>query len=424
MRHRLALGLVFLLAGWPLPGWAQGSGDAVRDLGEKVQVLTEEIQRLKEKLVLPEAPAFEGAYGLGPSAARVYGVKQGVSLAGYGEAYYRKRVGDRDEGKDTSDFLRFVLYAGYRFTDRILFNSELEVEHATTGKNYQGKSGSVALEFAYLDFFLTDPFNIRAGMVLVPLGFINEIHEPTTFHGVNRPEVERVIIPTTWRKNGLGVFGKLGATVDYRLYVVNGMNGAKFSAQGIRGGRQKGGRVLAEDLAVTGRVDWSPVSGLLVGGAFFAGNAGQGQRFDGEALDIFTTLMEVHAQYRRKGLALRALGVWGRIGDADKLSAAKGEAIGSRNYGWYVEAAYDVLPHFRPETGQSLSPFVRYERYDTQARVPAGFVADGTNDITAVTAGLTYKPIPQVAIKADYRNLNPRTGRVADEFNLGIAYAF
>ncbi len=424
MTRGMVAGFLLLLAELLLPVMASGAEDKVRVLERKIQVLTEEVQSLKEKLVLPELPKYEGAYGLGPSSAKVYGIKQGVSLAGYGEAYYRRLVSDRGEGKDTSDFYRFVLYAGYRFTDRILFNSEFEIEHAATGKNFQGKSGSVAIEFAYLDFFLRDDFNIRAGLVLVPMGFVNELHEPTTFHGVYRPEVEQKIIPSTWRKNGVGAFGTIGSSVDYRIYLVNGMNGYKFSAGGIRDGRQKGGRVLAEDLALTGRLDWSPTTGLLLGGAFFAGNSGQNQTFNGESLDIFTTLIEAHAEYRRKGLAVRLLGVRGSIGDAGKLSEARGETIGSQNYGWYIETAYDVLPLFRPDTAQYLAPFIRYERYDTQYRVPAGFTASGEYDTTTTTVGITYKPIPQVAIKADYRNLDSASAPKADEFNVGFAYAF
>lgn len=424
MKKWMAVWLLAVLAGLALPVWAVEAEDRDQVLEQKVQVLTEEIQRLKEKIILPEGPRYEGAYGLGPSSARVYGIKQGVSLAGYGEAYYRRLVSDRGDGKDTSDFLRYVLYAGYRFTDRILFNSEFEIEHAATGKNFQGKSGSVAIEFAYLDFFIRDAFNIRTGLVLVPMGFVNELHEPTTFHGVYRPEVEQKIIPSTWRKNGVGAFGKIGSTVDYRIYLVNGMNGGKFSAEGIRSGRQKGGRVLAEDMALTGRLDWSPTTGLLLGGAFFAGNSGQNQTFNGESLDIFTTLFEAHAEYRRRGLAVRVLGVRGSIGDAGKLSAAKGETIGAQNYGWYVETAYDVLPLFRTETAQYLAPFIRYERYNTQSRVPEGFTASGKYDVTVTTMGLTYKPIPQVAIKADYRNIDSASAPKADELNIGIAYAF
>ncbi|NOZ24893.1 MAG: hypothetical protein GXO94_02220 [Nitrospirae bacterium] len=425
MKRRAAAGLLLILAGLVLPDSAPGAGDnRTQLLEQKVQVLVEEVQSLKEQLILPEAPEYEGAYGLGPSAARVYGIRQGVSLAGYGEAYYRRILSDKGDAKDTSDFYRFVLYAGYRFTDRIIFNSEFEIEHAATGKNFQGKSGSVAVEFAYLDFFFSDPFNVRAGLVLVPMGFVNELHEPTTFHGVYRPDVEQKIIPSTWRKNGLGVFGTIGSGVDYRIYVVNGMNGYKFSAGGIRNGRQKGGRVLAEDLAVTGRLDWSPTPGILLGGAFFAGNSGQDQTFNGESLDIPTTLLEAHAEYRRRGLAVRVLGVKGSIGDAGRLSAATGETIGSQNYGWYIETAYDVMPLIRPETTRYLAPFIRYEHYNTQYRVPAGFTASGEYDVTTTTVGLTYKPIPQVAIKADYRNVDSESARKADEFNLGIAYAF
>jgi phosphoenolpyruvate synthase/pyruvate phosphate dikinase len=398
----------------------------------KTGILAEELEAIKSRFILPETVEYKSLYGLGPAASKVYQVPRGLSLGGYGETNLRLFVdNDTDKDKNVFDFVRFVTYIGYKFTDRIILNSEIEFEHATTSSTVSTSGGSVSVEFAYLDFLLLDPLNVRAGLVLIPMGFINELHEPTTFLGNIRPEVEQRIIPTTWRENGAGFFGTLLPGLEYRTYVVNSLNAKGFSSASDRAARQLGNRAFAEDFAWTGRLDYTPIPGLLVGGSFFWGNTGQDQQFAGQKIDAPFTLYEFHGQYRYRGLQFRALFAQGHIGDAAILSqdlVSRGQAangpISSRIVGGYVEAGYDILPLFLPETTQSLSPFVRFERFDTQADVPAGFTAAKVNDVALYTLGLSYKPIPNVVLKLDYRNFNPEAGQIADEVNIGFGFIF
>jgi hypothetical protein len=230
-------------------------------LRRQIEALTREIEelRLGEEVVVA---ADTGLYGFGPAASKVYRTTQGVSIGGYGEALYENFSDLTEDGNpsgktDQIDFLRAVFYFGYKFNDRLLFNSEIELEHASTSQ-----SGSVSVEFAYLDYRATNLLGVRGGLVLIPMGFINELHEPPTFLGTERPETEQRIIPTTWRENGVGVFGEAGGFV-YRGYLVNGLDAvgggsskaAGFSAAGLRGGRQKGSkaspRILPASLAST-----------------------------------------------------------------------------------------------------------------------------------------------------------------------------
>jgi hypothetical protein len=173
-------------------------------------------------------------------------------------------------------------------------------------------------------------------------------------------------------------------------------------------------------------LDYSPtlVPGLLVGASAFLGNSGQDEEFADQRPDVFTQLYEGHLQWRYRGFEFRALGAWGHIDDAEVLSAAKGETIGEENFGWYVETAYDVMPLIWPGTTQYLAPFFRYERFDTLAEVPVGFPDDPNLDREIFQGGISYKPIPNVVIKADYRNFDAEEGEVADEFNLGLGFIF
>jgi hypothetical protein len=404
--------------------------DEVAQLRRTVGVLAEEVERLRTEVVVPEEPELKSAYGLGPAASKVYGIGRGLSIGGYAEGYYRNFIGDADRTDlDRSDMLRMVMYLGYKFSDRILFNTEIEFEHATTSANFEGDSGDVSVEFATLDFLMHPSMNLRTGLLLVPMGFVNEIHEPPYFFGTQRPEAERRIIPTTWRENGAGIFGRLGESLEYRAYVVNGLKAEDFSSSGLRGGRQKGNRTLAEDIAFVGRVDFTPYPGLLVGGSYYTGDSGQDRQVAGRPLpDARTSIWEAHAQYQHGGLHLRGLYTQAHVSDAGTLSAVLGVAanqpVARKMIGGYAEIAYDVMPLLFPNSEMSLSPFFRFEYLDTQKDIPSGFSRDRGARKRLFVPGLSFKPHPNVVLKLDYRNIDDFEGEDADELNVGFGVAF
>jgi hypothetical protein len=397
----------------------------VKNLEHKTNVLSQEVEKLRTNLVIPEQAKYKSAYGLGPAASKVYSVGRGLSIGGYGEGIYQANVGDKGDAKDTADLERAVLYVGYKFTDNILFNSEIEFEHASTGEGDEEK-GEVSVEFASLDFFIDPIVNARAGLVLMPMGLINRIHEPLFYFGNHRPEVEQRIIPSTWREMGAGLFGAITPNLTYTAYVVNGLDAKGFSSDGIAEGRGGGSNAKAENFGYVARMDYTPevLPGLTVGGSAYVGNAGQNQSFAGQKANVFTQLYDAHVQWKYRGLEFRALGSWGHINNAGLLSAEKGETIGSENYGWYTEVGYDILPLLMPTTTQYLAPFFRYEKLNTIAKAPEGFANDPTKDWQIFQVGLQYKPIPNVVLKADYRNFTAKQGPLADDFNLGFGFIF
>jgi hypothetical protein len=396
----------------------------VQELERRIDLLAAEIEKQRTGGAV-EADTTAGVYGFAPAASKVYRTAKGVSIGGYGEAVYENYARENQSGSasgrtDQFDFVRQILYVGYKFSDRILFNSELEFEHASTGKG-----GEASVEFGYLDLKLSDRVGVRAGMLLVPMGFLNELHEPPIFHGARRPEVEQAILPSTWRENGAGVFGSTGP-FEWRAYAVASLQSGGFTAAGIRGGRQSGARSKAEDLAFTARADFTGVGGLLLGAALFTGGTGQDAIQDGLAIGGRLTLVDVHAQYERRGLQLRALYVRGSLDDVALINLKNGltgsRSVGEAQYGFYVQAAYDVLA--RRAGRWSLTPFVRYERLDTQDDVPAGFVADPANDRTAWTAGAGVKPLPNVVFKADYQWFRNAAQTGVGQLNLALGYLF
>ena len=409
----------------------KGAGDErMEELARRIDVVAEELDRLRGREVEALAPGEDDAAlrrkGLAPSAGRVYRIERGVSIGGYGEMLYENFDARTDAGAPSSrtdrfDLKRLIAYLGYKFNDRVLFNSEIEYEHAVAG---DGEPGEVAIEQAFVDFLVDPRVNIRAGMILVPVGFINEIHEPTTFPSTDRPQVERNVIPTTWRELGAGVVGTSGR-VSWRAYLSTSLDAAGFSSSGgIRGGRQSGAKARAEDFALSGRVDVDLAPGLIVGASVFAGRTGQGRTSPGgAAIGGDMTLRELHAEWTYHGLRARGLLVTIDLDDAELISDLVGEPVGSQMSGWYLEAGWDVLSNRGGE--QELIPFMRYESFDTLDELPAAFAGMGLDGHrTVTTLGVVYKPIPQVAIKTDYSNFDDAAGTAVDQWNVALGFVF
>jgi len=440
MRHlkKLTLALsIFLMAS----SQANALETDISEIKKQIEVLTEEMEKFKLGAVAE--PKYESFFGLGPAASKVYGIDKGLSIGGYGEVVYSNY--QDSSKKDFADAYRFIPYIGYKFNDWIIMNTELEFEHAgiknvgkdtTDPKLGQDRQPEVYIEFSYLDFLLSKPFNLRTGLVLMPVGIINEFHEPTVYHGVSRPEVETNIIPSTWRELGVMAYGEPVENLTYKVALINGLRADLFSKSGwIRAGRQQGAEANADVAAVVVNVNYEVIPGLSVGGSYYRGEAASGKGGDSDTAtgqkEGDVNLFDLHADFRCKGLELRGLYAAGKL-DANETLKATG--IGKEVGGWYLQLAYDIFHLIKPGTEMSLSPFLRYEQYNTNKEVFSG-TPDPTLDITVTTFGVGFKPHPNVVIKADYQwkdteSDNPegtasgQDSNKIDQFNLGIGFIF
>lgn len=381
-----------LMVALATPAWAvedREGGEAVSR--EDVEELREDLDQTRERL----DAAIDMLEARDKGEAR-----QRVHIGGYGELHYNNLEDENgDEVKEEIDFHRFVLFFGYDFTSDIRFVSEVELEHALAG---EGKEGEVELEQAYVEFDLNDRHRARGGLFLVPVGIINQTHEPPTFYGVERNRVESEIIPTTWWESGAALNGSLGSGVSYDLAMHSGLAVDPMTFE-IRGGRQKSSEADAEDPAYTAGLRWRGVPGLEVGGAVqYQRDITQSMGMD----EAPALLSEAHVDYRRDRLGLRALYArWDIDGDDAEMLGA------DEQYGWYVE------PSVRP--CEQVGLFVRYSEWDTTA----GGGAESKVEETSL--GVNYWPHPQVVLKADYQwqTDNADDGE-ENGFNLGIGYQF
>ena len=407
------------------PALAEDPEPTLEELAEKVEVLTEEIRHAREEAVLPETDEeLKSWYGMGPAASKVYSKTSGLSIGGYAEYFVQIPTGT-DGSERRGDMLRMVPYLGYKFNDKILMNTEIEIEHGSTEANLSGEEGAVSIEFCYLDFLLSEAANVRAGNLLMPVGFLNEMHEPPFYWGNARPEIEQRIIPTTWHELGVGLHGAIASTVSYRGYLVNGLNARGFDDTGIREGRQGGTEPLFEDIAGVFALRIEPGPALSLGGSIYGGQSAQNQEFSGEEIRGTTILTEGHVEVRAGGFKGRALYARTFIDDADEIAAELGTLVPESQWGNYVEAGYDLATLFDDPPMSSMFLWSRFEIYDLQMDVPLGFAKDDALDANSVTIGLDVKPHPNVVLKLDaVIQDNEADAPVTNPVRLGAGFVF
>lgn len=393
-----------------------GNAVAATSVEEKIEILQQEIEALKDQVAKSEGVSKAGSTN---------SFADKTTLGGYGELHYNNFQGNVPTGetraKDDIDFHRFVLFFGHRFNEWISLKSELELEHSNTENG-----GAVELEQAYLDFNFSEKMNAKAGIFLMPLGFLNETHEPPTFFGVERNFVETRIIPSTWWEAGVSLYGEIAPGWKYQTGITSNLDAKDFNSfatKGVREARQNVSNASAENIAFHGRLDYSGLPGLTVGASVVSGNTGQDNSTLNGA-DARLTLWDLHARYNVDKLDLRALYTQGNLSDADQINTAFAgveNEVASRFYGWYAEAAYHVWKN----GDHDLAPFIRYEKWDTQADIPSNISRNVASSNDVWTVGANYWPHPQVVLKADYQKLDKPDGDKGDKrLNLGLGYMF
>ncbi len=370
----------------------------IASLRSQLDASGEELQETNLRL---EATADLVEETVSGSSARTHWTDR-TSLGGYAEMHYNNLENDLEGGEDQEemDFHRFVLFLGHEFSDRTRFFSEIELEHSLAG---DGKPGEVELEQAYIEHDLALDHRLKAGLFLMPVGILNETHEPDTFFGVERNNVEKNIIPTTWWEGGLAVSGEILPGFSYDATVTSGL-GLDTDEWKIRDGRQKVAEAKASDLAYTGRLKYTGIAGLEVAASMqYQEDLYQGGL--GEAVDaiLFTT----HATYQAGGFGLRALLARWDIDDGIELV----QEGANEQEGWYIEPSYRF--------GRKLGLFARYSEWDNQA----GSSID--SEFQQWDVGVNYWLEENVVFKFDYITQDaPADKSEFDGFNLGVGWSF
>ena len=342
-------------------------------------------------------------------------INSGVTVGGYGEIIYNQPEGENG----TLDVHRLVMLLGYKFNDKVQFVTEIEYEHVK----------EVFVEQAFLQYSLTDNINLRGGLMLVPMGIVNEYHEPTTFNGVDRPSVDHDIIPSTWREIGLGVSGRINsASLRYQAYLFNGfrsVNGDNVlgGKSGLRNGRQKGSESTINTPNLSAKLDYYGLLGLRLGlSGYFGRTQAEDDVQDIDGADVGISMLGFDARYAYQRFTARGQFIYVSISDTENYNNLYNTDLGSALQGWYLEGAYNLLPL---EKQQQLFAFARYSEYDTHASVVNALIKNKSYDRDEWTFGLSYKLAPGAVVKADYQIKGDATAADAkNQLNLGIGVWF
>jgi len=362
-------------------------------------------------------------------------------LSGYGSAFYQR---DSKQKTASLNLERAVLFVGHQFNSKISFFSEVEIENAKV----DASGGEVALEQAYLKFNLNSSQYITAGLFLPRIGLLNENHLPVNFNGVERPIVEQLIIPSTWRELGIGFYGRSKKLpLNYSVAIFNGLSSANFKhGTGLRDGRFEGRNATANNLAITAAVQYYYKDFTFQVSGYAGGSNGLNKlRSDSLQLSsgIFgmpVYLAEADFRWAKNGWSAKALGSFISFNNATTINKAFANNISKSMYGAYAEIGYDLFTGNTKMANQQLIAFARFEKLDLNASIPSNAIYDGTLKQQHIIAGFSYLPIQNVVIKLDVRIqhtgaenpalvINPSPVKVPYQqnnsfINLGIGYSF
>ena len=367
------------------------------------QQLGQQNQQLEETQVQIAATA-DALDTVSSGTAQLASWAERTQIGGYAEHHYNHQ----EDGDDQVDAHRWVLFFGHQFSDNLRMFSEFELEHSLAG---EGEPGEVELEQAYIEYDFADNHSVQIGQFLVPVGILNETHEPDTFFGVERNKVEAEIIPSTWWETGVMVRGEITEGLSYNAAVHSGLSvQAKFDEDTgmmlddsfrIRSGRQKSAEANAEDLAFTGRIKYTGIPGLELATTYQHQQditQGDSAFSEGASADLW----EAHAIYQTERFGLRAL-----YADWD-IDSDEAEMLNVDNLdGWYVEPSFKL--------NEKLGVFVRYSEYERADKIDTEF--------EAWDYGVNYWIHPRVVLKADYTD-TVGDGDEADALNLGVGWSF
>ncbi|MFT5724763.1 MAG: hypothetical protein ACI9JN_001885 [Bacteroidia bacterium] len=372
----------------------------------------------------------DSVYNTKNSAQTLLSSKSGnLLMAAYGEVHYNQGIQSGNIQNGNLDMHREVLLFGYKFNTRTSFITEIEIEHIN----------EVYLEQGFLNYQLKPWINLQGGLLLIPMGIVNEYHEPTTFNGVERPTIDNVLVPSTWREIGAGFTGNLpNQSLRYQIFAVNGPLGYDGAARlkgksPIRSARQKGAKAAMRQPDLSAKVNYYGVRGLNIGAAIYMGTT-ESSLFSNVATDsisqmakadssvVGVTMVGLDYRYSKKNFESRGQMIYGAFSNTSAFNQFATSDLGSASYGYYLECGYNISKLLRMK--QKFVPFVRYSNYNTHFETTSETTENPTFEKTIVTTGLTFYLDKSFVAKADYQYSLDGNDKTSNQFNLGLGFWF
>jgi len=357
-----------------------------------------------------------------------------AQVGGYAQIDYNQEIDGPTQNNGKLDVHRLILFLGHKFSDKTSFFSEIEFEHVK----------EVYVEQAFLEHKINDWINFRGGLLLVPMSIINEYHEPPTFNGVERPNLNKYITPTTWRELGAGFSGTVrSASINYQAYIMNGFKsysnsqGVLRGQDGLRKGRQKGAEsFVSGNPNFAGKVSYYGLSNLNIGLSLYSGKT-QSDLYDGlhkndditkamaDSSVIGINMLELDYRYKKGAFTSRGELIYSTMNNTEAYNTFTGQDLGSSMFGYYGEIGYNLLANI-DNINDELHIFTRYEQYFTHNTTAGDLKINKAYNRNDIVAGLHFKPSDRATFKADIQFTNNQNdpSKYVRILNLGVGAWF
>ncbi|WP_333662991.1 porin [Chishuiella changwenlii] len=397
--------------------------DSIPDLAITSQedTITKETEKFK----------FQQQPGLGLAASKIFFSKKRWSISGFGEFNYvpLQKKSSTDLGDlelSYSGLYRYSTFFGYRITDKLIWNSEFMMEFLHDNSN---KTHHEIMVEAYFDYLWKDYLKARVGFYPITIGYVNNNDEPVMFYSVNRSEVERIIVPSTWIEFGAMFYGNISKDWSYAFGLSQGLISKKYlSGTWIRQGREM--RIAQpKSIAINPQINYTGVKNLTLSASGYYGNSGQGEKVEiaGKEVELKSkiNLTTAYAKYDWNNFRFVTVGVYGELGDTEKIyqltqddNGSNGQVLGKNVYGYLFEVGCDILPYIR-KTGtikhkknfffdnheMKFSLFSRYERLNTHHKIHPDLrnLERVENNLNIWTFGFNFNTKENIVFKANYQ---------------------
>lgn len=391
----------------------------------------QEADSTKKEII--EQLTYKQQPGLAMAASKIFFAEKRWSVSGFGEANWVNYQGDKNINSGDielfyTNLYRYAMFFGYRFSDKIIWNSEAQIEYLHDGTR---ESRTEFIIEAFLDFLFSKAIKARIGFYPLTIGYVNNNDEPVMFYSVNRSEVERLIIPSSWIELGALLYGNITNDLSYAVGLSQGVNAQHFlGGTWIRQGREIRFDI-PKALSINPQLTYTGFENVTLSTSAYIGNSGQGKTIikDGVETDVKAriNLYTGYFKFEKDNLRFVSIGALGRLSETENIFhltetlEGEGQVLGRKTYGYLAELGYDFLPLIRGKrevrdvktkfyhtTTMKLPFFVRFERLNThrdiaESLIPAPRIQ---NDLTIWTVGMNFNTRENIVFKANYQFRN------------------
>ena len=385
-----------------------GKEDAVEQLKDQLHQIEaqhrKEIADLKDRLGIVEKQQSSLSDELA----------QNIRIGAYGAVAFES-FKDR---RTTHDGNFEVLISGH-FHDRIRVYTEIDLGLPT---------GTAEAEQAYVDLLLSQVFNVRAGVLLIPFGKFNLDHFDPRRDLTRPPSVARLVTPTTWSDLGFSAFGFIPVSENvkatYEIQVINGLTD-KFMATpgnlpdpGLQSARTGLRSDNNGDKAVVGRGTLKFFDQYEIGFSGYRGEYKPGSN------DLITGIA-FDAEFKPRNM--RILENFQLRSEFARFDI-QGSTTPSSLWGYYIQLTYRFWPsilnstvlgrHFNNPTFALVGLYGR-----TKINTAASPTGSQTGEQFII--GFNYRPVEDYVIKVEYQFNHGQFNQIpSDGFLTSIAWIF